>query len=129
MYLHIEEGDLDDRWSELLVRLDACSYYAALAIPFARQVIEGKGKIDGKSRRGVFCDAMEFNFSIDGKERILGAAEMIANNFSELSDSYEALQTADEFAEWCVYFLQAAAVLILLATSQLSIRNGIRGPV
>jgi hypothetical protein len=72
---------------------------------------------------------MEFNFNIDGKERIIVAAEMIANKFSQLSDSYEALQAADEFAEWCVYFLQAAAVLILLATSQLSIPKGIRGPV
>ena len=126
-FLGEDDSDEEQLWYDLLARLDSYSYYAALATPLIRQVLEHKTnfineKVDKRyriqwSNEGLANDQLNLAL-VSERENVIAEARVLASKFSMLEKRYCSLSSSAEFAEWCKYFLSCCADLIHLATRQ-----------
>lgn len=119
----VEYEESDEIWSALQVALDSSSYYACLALPLIRQLIEQNCmpySIDTGYRniRVNFQSSQQPKqfISLNDKQREL-ADEIwgLACRINELRSRYLKISCARDLAEWSGYFLECSANLILLA--------------
>jgi hypothetical protein len=128
--------DLDDIWIDLVTLLDDRSYYAALAVPLLRRVLEIDvdfifKKVDAKYRdqwsnqifsvnqidlyinqKPIFKATLEYLHG--NQKQIFKAALNLASKFSALNKWYRSLSSPAELAEWGRYFLYCSTELINL---------------
>lgn len=123
MFSASEESDPEQRWVELTERLDDSSYYAALMIPFLRQVVEWRpGFINENipndklhllvwSRRG-----MAELHGFESKRGFVAACEELAIQLVDLKGLLDGLRNPEDFAYWCRSLLNVSSKLLLYAT-------------
>ncbi len=119
----------DELWSYLQAIVDDSSYYACLALPLIRQLLEPSVKFvysgnDAGDRSSKLDEsAVPVPESADSlptaKRLIFNDAWMVAQLLSRDADSYEQLTSADELVAWSKKFLGSCSRL-LLVSSQLS---------
>lgn len=122
-FLNEDDVDQDQLWFNLLAKLDSYSYYAALAIPLVRQVLEYKTnfiheKVGSRCRLqwGNYLESSQSGFMLSSKrEVIIAKSRDLASRLTILAQQYRTLSSSAEFAEWCKYFLCCCADLISLA--------------
>jgi hypothetical protein len=95
-----EQADVD-----LAVRLEAYSYYAALAVPFLRQAVEGSVATGVASiEPWVVCDIPVSKMS----------ARRLAKEMRFIKQSLGGVSDSSQFASWCGAVLICCAHLLLL---------------
>lgn len=109
-----EEDDEGQADVDLVVRLDAYSYYAALAIPFLRQAVEGSIATCASPRKSfVASDTADSSAS----------ARHLAKEMRLIKHSLGSVADSSQFASWCRSLLTCCAHLLLLHMRNLEGRS------
>ena len=122
--LESNESDPEQLERDLWTRLDDCSYYAAMVVPFIRQVLERRaGFINEPSpvRQALGGGAQD---RAEVAPNLLEVSRELATEFSDLKRTYLLLANAEEFASWCRYFLRACALLLVYASHRIGTLRG-----
>lgn len=119
----------DELWSDLQAIIDDSSYYACLALPLIRQLLEPSVKfvysgIDAGDRSSKVDElAVPVPESADSlpsaKRLIFNDAWMVAQLLSRDAKSYEKIASAEELVAWSKKFLGSCSRLVLVS-SQIS---------
>lgn len=123
----------DEFWHDLQATLDTHSYYACLALPFVRQLLEPSVNFiytDIEDRNRIDWDKFgqpAFPESVMGlpkhQQQVARDAWTQACRMQEINRKYLSLSSAKEFADWSKYFLESCANLILIAARLSQIRS------
>ena len=129
-FLNYGPEEPEDLWHDLEATLDDISYYACLAIPLIRQLLEPSVNfIYANVERGYMIDwekldqppvPMSITQLPKGKQQIASEAWILAGRMEEMNRRYLLLGSSKDLYEWCKYFLEICAKL-LLVTARLSL--------
>ncbi len=106
--LDMQEDEKEQMSVNLVVRLDVYSYYAALAIPFLRQVVEAL------SVQNV--PAKELCVSTSNFYTLSTSVHNLAKTMLDIKRSLQNVSDSNQFTSWCSSLLKCCAQLVLLHT-------------
>lgn len=117
-FLERDAGSIDDEIRELKIDLELASYYAAMSLPLARQLLEpidtflySKNKLSAD-----YGSWGELSLEV-GAEGLVEKGKCIARNIEQLSKDYETIGDPIQLQDWCVFYLRACGEILMLASS------------
>jgi hypothetical protein len=115
------EGDPDQAWTDLVLRLDDASYYAIMAMPLVRQYLMSNPQetvaLTNNQVTSFRCRELPSCFAALNGQRSLYAktAWELAEKFSILRKDFFSAESLDDFLRWCVCFIELSGMLVSLA--------------
>jgi hypothetical protein len=117
--------DAEEFWYDFLPLLDCISYYACLALPLVRQILESENRllssnqtINASFLEGIDSrsEAVALPRGLSGQQREYAErACQLAHECDAMYHVYEKLQTAEQFLQWSKHFLKLSAGIVQLA--------------
>ena len=132
-FLKYESEEPDELWHDLQATLEVLSYYACLAMPLIRQLlepsvnfiytgVEGRYRISWEKINQIPIPKSIKQLS-KGQQQIVSEAWILACRMEEIHRRYHLLSSSKEIAEWSKYFLECCANFILIAARLASLEN------